>query len=282
MGPAPSSLEEPYRGRAVPPASARYWSWLFAAPDLREPLLGIYALMAEWRALTDPSTDASVARLKLAWWQEEISRLSRGAPLHPISRYLAGLTRASCVDFAPLNAAIEAGARQIAGAPLEHGADLEAHSGAFWTTPMVIAARLAREPSAQSEQAVRRCAGALAAAEYLKDAIGDYGREARCGRVVFPIDELLAAGIEDADLTAAEPPLPLQSYLEGLRSRALQCYADAIGLLPHAQHAPSRHLLVLAALGAKHVNTREARAGDFRLRDLYLAWSTARRAARHG
>ena len=44
-------LEEPYRSRAVPPGSARYWSWLFAARESREPLLGIYALLAEWRAL---------------------------------------------------------------------------------------------------------------------------------------------------------------------------------------------------------------------------------------
>ena len=32
MRPPPRPLEEPYRGRAVPPGSARYWSWLFAAP----------------------------------------------------------------------------------------------------------------------------------------------------------------------------------------------------------------------------------------------------------
>ena len=75
------SLEEPYYGRAVPPASPRYLSWLFAAPEARDPLLGVYALMAEWRGLMDPAAEASAARLKVAWWQEEIGRLTRGAPV---------------------------------------------------------------------------------------------------------------------------------------------------------------------------------------------------------
>ena len=90
-------LEEPYRTRAVPPGSARYWSWLFAARESREPLLGIYALLAEWRALMDPDTETAVAQLKLAWWQEEMQRLTAGAPVHPVSRYLAALPRAGAI-----------------------------------------------------------------------------------------------------------------------------------------------------------------------------------------
>src|SRR3984957_19790043 len=80
--------------RAVPAGSPRYWSWLFAAPAMRAPLLGIYALLGEWQALIDPAVGPVAAHLKLAWWREEIERLSRGAPVHPIGRYLASLPRA--------------------------------------------------------------------------------------------------------------------------------------------------------------------------------------------
>lgn len=273
-------LEEPYRSRAVPPGTARYWSWLFSAPECREPLVGIYALMAEWRALMDPATEASAARLKLAWWQEEIRRLTRHAPVHPIGRYLASLPRATIVDFEPLNAAVEAAARQVAGAPLERGAELEAHSAALWANQLLVAARLARDQTSETESAVHSSASSLAAAEYLAESIADYRRQARHGRVVFPVDELLAARIEDADLNAAEAPVHLQSYLDGLRQRAAQFYAAATRALPRAERAPLRHLLVLAALGAKHLNSRMLTDGGFRLQDLYLAWVTARRAAR--
>jgi 15-cis-phytoene synthase len=282
MRATPRSLEEPYRARAVPPASPRYLSWLFAAPEARDPLLGVYALMAEWRGLTDPAVEASAARLKIAWWQEEIGRLARGAPLHPISRYLAALPRAGRVDFAPLGTALEAAARQIAGAPLERGSELVGHSAALRAVPLAVAARLAREPAAGSavESAIEGAAGALAAADYLADALADYRREAHFGRVIFPVDELLAARIEDADLTAAEPPAHLQAYLEGLRRRAAELYAAAAESLPRAERAALRHLLVLAALGAKRLRERAARAGGFKFSDPYLAWWTARRAAR--
>ncbi len=264
----------------MPPGSARHWSWLFAARESREPLLGIYALLAEWRALMDPDTEAAVAQLKLAWWQDEMQRLTAGAPVHPVSRYLAALPRAGDTDFAPLIGAVRAAAEHLAGAPLERGGELEAHSGALRGEPLLVAARLAAgdgEPVTSG-----RSVAALAAAEYLAAAIADYRREARAGRVAFPVDELLAAGIENADLTAAEPPPHLQSYLAGLRGRAAQLFAVAATELPAAERARLRHVLILAALGARNLHRPggEADAG-VRLRDLYLAWITARRATAH-
>jgi phytoene synthase len=278
-------LEEPYRTRAVPPGSARYWSWLFAARESREPLLGIYALLAEWRALMDPDTETAAAQLKLAWWQEEMQRLTAGGPVHPVSRYLAALPRAGATDFAPLIGTVQAATQHLAGAPLERGGELEAHSSALRGQPLLVAAQLAGEDTGEraADQAkLGRSVAALAAAEYLAAAIADYRREALAGRVALPVDELLAAGIENADLTAAEPPAHLQSYLEGLRGRAAQLFADAATELPAAERAQLRHLSILAALGTKNLN-RPGGALDagVRLRDLYLAWITARRAAAH-
>jgi phytoene synthase len=277
----PSPLEEPYRSRAVPPGTARYWSWLFSDRDSREPLLGIYALLAEWRALMDPGTEPGVAQIKLAWWHEELRRLAAGAPVHPISRYLASLPRAEATDFAPLERTAQSAARHIAGAPLERGEQLETHSSALRAVPLMVAARLASDRPNEIEADMRGCVTALAAAEYLAGAIADYRREARCGRVVFPIDELRAAGIENADLVAAVPSPRVQSYLEGLRRRAAQCFATAADVLPRPLRARQRHLLVLATLGARHLHGGEFALGTgFRLRDLYCAWTAARRAAR--
>lgn len=262
----------------MPAGSPRYWSWLFAAPALRAPLLGVYALLGEWRALIDPAGELAAAYLKLAWWREEIERLGRAAPVHPIGRYLASLPRASEVDFTPLAKTLEATAQQIGGAPLERGADLEAHASALWAGPLAVAANFADEPPSGAAEAVRRSESALATALYIDDAISSYRRAARFGRVVFPVDELLAASVENADLCAAEAPVHLQSYLEELRRRALRYYSRASEALPRSEHRSLRHLLVLAAIGARQAS--RPRGGPLPLRDLYLAWSTARRAAR--
>ena len=279
MGSPLRPLEEPYRSRALPSGTARHWSWLFAARGSREPLLGIYALLAEWRALMDPATEAAVARLKLAWWLEEMQRLTAGSPVHPISRYLAALPQAAVADFAPLGRAVEAAAAQIAGVPLEHGGELAAHSEALRGGPLMLAARLAGEPQ-DPAPGLRSCIAALASAEYLAGAIADYRREASAGRMLFPVEELLTAGIGNADLAAAVAPDHLQSYLDGVRRRAAEFFAIAADVLPREARAPLRHLLVLAALGLKHLNSRRPPAdANFRLQDLYLAWSTARRAA---
>jgi phytoene/squalene synthetase len=291
----PRRLEESYRVLAVPAGSPRYWSWLFAALPMRDPLLGIYALLAEWRAFLDPAAELAATHLKLAWWREEIGRLGH-APVHPISRYIASLPRAREVDFTPLEKTLEAIARQIGGAPLERGAELEAHAAALWAQPLAMAARLAGErfaarpgvatpgvvmPPPALAEAVHRAEAALAAAEYLNDAIASYRRAARFGRVAFPVDELLAANVEDADLCASEPPLHLQSYLKELRSRAVRYCSQATAALPRSEHEPMRHLLVLAALGARQTRARHGdarRSGLLPLRGLYIAWSTARRA----
>ncbi|HEX4153468.1 MAG TPA: squalene/phytoene synthase family protein [Steroidobacteraceae bacterium] len=281
MGPLLTPLEDPYRSRAAPPASARYWSWLFAAPESRDPLIGVYALTAEWRALIDPATEPQAAAIKLAWWEQEIARLVAAAPLHPITRFLSGLPCAGCVDFSPLHASLEAAARQLAGAPLERGAELEAHGAALWATPLMAAAHLARELTGESARALQRSVSALGAAQYLEDSIADYRRSALHGRVIFPVDELLAAGIEDSDLTASPAPERLRSYLDRLRSRAAALYRGAADQMPGSERASLRHLLVLATLGAEHSERRTRSAGAFRPADLFKAWSAARRATRH-
>ena len=195
---------------------------------MRDPLLGIYALLAEWRALVDPGVELTAAHLKLAWWREEIERLSRGAPVHPISRYIASLPRAGEVDFTSLEKTLEAPrARSTA-----HRSSVAPSSKR--TRPPCGQSRSQRQrasrvsfaapasaPAPALAEAVHRAEAALAAAEYLNDAIAGYRRAARFGRVAFPVDELLAANVEDADLGAAEPPLHLQSYLEELRRRAV-------------------------------------------------------------
>jgi phytoene synthase len=254
----------------------RYWSWLFAAPEARDPLLGIYALTAELHALLDPATESDVARIKLAWWGDEMGRLAQGSPLHPISRYLANLAGTATVDWSPLLHPVSAAAVQIAGAPLERAAELRTHADALFGAPLLLAARLggAWSPS------VEACITALAEAQYVARALCAYRREARAGRILFPVDELLAAGVDNDALAAPDPPPCLHNYLTRMREHAARHFANSAAALAPQERPPLRHLLVLATLGAKHLNGPERRAGtEFRLTDLYNAWTAARRAA---
>ncbi|MDP9089615.1 MAG: squalene/phytoene synthase family protein [Pseudomonadota bacterium] len=276
MRPALKTLDTTYRARAIPAGSARYWSWLFAAAPARPPLLGIYALLAEWNALMDPATEHSAAQIKLAWWQEEIRRLAAGVPVHPVGIYLASLPRAGEVDFARLAPSIDAAVVETNGAPLERAAELEPHAHALRAPPLALASRLVTE--GLDDAALAGCTQALAVADYIARATRDYRRDVQLGRTPFPVDELLTAGIDNTDLRAERAPPPLQNYLAQLRQRAREHYETAARALPLEHRSQLRHLLVLGALGLKHLLARTPTGTATGLQDLLLAWSTARRA----
>jgi phytoene synthase len=262
--------------RAIPTGSARHFSYLFAPALLRAPLLGVYALLAEWQALLDPSTERSVAELKLAWWHEEMLRLSQGTALHPVSRHLASQPGAAAAHFEILIEAVEAAMVELGGVPLELGAQLEPHSAALIAGPLRLASLIAGQPA---QEGLDRCTKSLGVAQYLARALREYRREAHLGRVPFAVDELLQAGIENADLLSPAPPPHLQSYLDSLRRRADECYAQAAREVPPAARSGLRHLLVLAALGRKHLQAPGSHSAFGLLKDMLLAWNAARRAA---
>ena len=264
----------------MPPGTARYWSWLFAAAESRAPLLGIYALGAEWQALMDPATESSVAHLKLAWWQEEMQRLAAGSPVHPISHLSRrpaargrGRFRAAARPRSPPPPRRSA-ARLWSAAPIS-SRNAGRCGAAPWRWRRGSPATCRDEPGCATAPAPSR------PPSYLSKSIRDYRREARVGRVPFAVDELLAAGIDNADLAADPPPPHLRSYLERLAraGRAILRYRRA-GAAARAARPGIGTCWCWRRSGAAHLNSRAPAPERRRLKDMLLAWTTARRAHR--
>jgi phytoene/squalene synthetase len=167
--------------------------------------------------------------------------------------------------------AAQAAILEASGVPLERAADLQRHAAALLAAPLRVAAQLSAELNADDAE----CTGALAVGEYLSRASRDYPRAARHGRVPFAVDELLAAGIDNAALAAPTPSPALHAYLAQLRTQALQAFGGVAAALPQPR-AAFRHLAVLAALGADHLR-RDSTRRRAPLRDMLLAWAAARR-----
>ena len=210
----------------------------------------MFALLAEWRAAQRTDLAPEVAATKLAWWRDEILRLRQGRPAHPIGRYLLASVDAAPSDWDPLERAVEAAAHPVGGATVDAAPDLEAHADALIGGPLRVAAMLAT-PSPE-----RRAANPLAA----------------CTRAIA-VGRFLADSAEDA---AADP-----SRAGALRAEARRRFNAAVDALPADARSRHRGLLVLAVLEAHHSSApRPTAVAPARLSDVFLAWRTARRAAR--
>ncbi|MDN5863694.1 MAG: squalene/phytoene synthase family protein [Gammaproteobacteria bacterium] len=62
---------------------------LFSPPALRARTTAIGALYVEFESIIDQPRDLNVARMKLAWWRDELGRLEMGEPAHPATKLLA-------------------------------------------------------------------------------------------------------------------------------------------------------------------------------------------------
>ncbi len=221
------------------------------------------------------ATDRGVAEVKLAWWRDEMRRLCTGSAAHPVTRYLADMPRANAAAFEPLEHCIEAVGAELSGVPLEHAAELGPHADALYGALLRAASRLADDGD---ESRLAACTGALASADYLARAVHDYGRESRAGRVPFPVEELLAAGIDNADLAAAGTAPRLETYLAEQRRKAAGGFAAALDALPSARGRRCVIWPYWPPWALKYLSAgRNPSSADFRLADLYNAWNAARR-----
>ncbi|MBI4006330.1 MAG: squalene/phytoene synthase family protein [Gammaproteobacteria bacterium] len=83
------STEDYCRIRAAPPGSNFYYSTLFQPEQIKRHLFALHAFAAEIENVIEECVDPGVARLKLAWWHDEIQRAYAGVARHPVGKELA-------------------------------------------------------------------------------------------------------------------------------------------------------------------------------------------------
>jgi len=101
------------RDKAAPPGSGFYYASLFYKPETRHDLNCLYAFLTEIEDVIVECSDPGVARIKLAWWEEELGRAAAGEARHPVGQALSRLIRNDTVDNKNLRAFIETTDRQL-------------------------------------------------------------------------------------------------------------------------------------------------------------------------
>lgn len=261
-----------------------YHSLLFTPQPQRAAAAALYAFWLEVREIDEECADAAIARVKLAWWEEEIAATFAGRPRHPITVALAPVTATYGLTAEPFHALIDALARHASAAEYATVEHMQDHGRQTRGRLEQLTAKLTDGTAtrASEERAV-----ALGAVLELAALLRDVGADARRGRVYLPRAELARFGVAREDICAGRGGEPLrrlvahmaESLLEELaRAAAALSVQERRALLPAVIASEiARRLLRKIANGAECVLRERVRL--FPPHQLWLAWRAARAAA---
>lgn len=264
--------------KAAKSGSSFYYSFLFLPPERRRAITALYAFCREVDDVVDEVSDPSVARIKLAWWREEIASLFDGRPRHPVTQALAPHLSTCNITQLRLQAVID-------------GMEMDLDQTRYLDYPGLRkycwhAAGVVGELSASifgyTDERTLVYADQLGLAFQLTNIIRDVGDDARRGRIYLPVNELQQFDVKAADILNARYSDRFQALMKFQADRARAAYREAARTLPDADRRAQRPGLIMAAI--YHALLDEIERDNFQvldkrisltpLRKLGLAWRT--------
>ena len=259
--------------------SSFYYSFLFLPPPRRRAITALYAFCREVDDVVDEVTDPAIARLKLAWWRQEVAAAYGGAPQHPVARALVPVVREFALPQAELQTVIDGMAMD-----LEHTRYLDFDALETYCHRVAgVVGLLSAQIFGYEHAATLGYARDLGIAFQLTNIVRDVGEDARRGRIYLPQEDLARFGVTPAVLTAGVATAPFRALMAFQTERANAWYDRAFAQLDPADRRAQRPGLIMAAI-YRTLLTEIARDGyhvlDRRialtpLRKLWIAWKTA-------
>jgi len=234
--------------KAAASGSSFYYSFMFLPPERRRAITALYAYCREVDDVVDECTDPGVARTKLAWWREELSRLYAGNPQHPVTRALADAVGAHGITEDQLATVIDGMAMDLEYNRYPDFETLKLYCHRVAGIVGLMSARI----FGFSDPRTLDYAGELGLAFQLTNIIRDVGEDARRNRVYLPLDELAAAGLEASQIVHGGAGLQsgdgFRRLMDRQVERALATYDHAFALLPEQDRKPQLPGIIMAAI----------------------------------
>jgi phytoene synthase len=230
--------------KAAKSGSSFYYSFRFLPPERRRAITAVYAFCREVDDVVDEVADPGVARLKLAWWRNQIAAVFGGAPQHPVAVALVPIVAAFRLPEGHFQAVIDGMTMDLEQNRYLDFATLERYC--HYVAGVV--GLMSAEIFGYQDPATREYARDLGVAFQLTNIIRDVGEDARRGRIYLPQDELERHGVTAADLfqRRATPAFVALMADQAMRARAF--YARALSALPPVDRRAQRPGLMMAAI----------------------------------
>ncbi len=268
--------------KAAQSGSSFYYAFLFLPPERRRAITALYAFCREVDDAVDEPSEASVARVRLAWWRDEVARLYAGKPEHPVTRALQPFIERFEISAARLGEIMDGMEMDLTQSRYLDYAGLQLYCHRVAGVVGLLAASI----FGRTEAITLEYAEKLGLAFQLTNIIRDVGEDARNNRIYLPMDELKRFGVPASDILGARYSEAFSALMRFQAERALDCYDQAMALLPAADRKAQRPGLVMAAIYRQLLleiqrdgfQVLHQRTSLTPLRKLWLAWSTWVRA----
>ncbi|MGH8778625.1 presqualene diphosphate synthase HpnD [Paraburkholderia sp.] len=265
--------------KAAPPGSSSYYA-LRRAPFARQPLLtALFALRREFEETVKETSDPTIGRTRLAWWQKEMAALEAGSPSHPVSKALAAHLDDVATESPALQSLLSGFEMDLDQARYLDYPNLRRYIDSVGSTFASIVARATARAPEQASQ----WAAPLGHALMLAQIIADVGDDARHGRIYLPIDELQRFNVTAADLINRRYSDAFTALMRFQTERARDALRTALAALPREERRTQRTLRALAAHALALLDEIERdgyqvlhqRIALTPIRKLWLAWRAA-------
>jgi 15-cis-phytoene synthase len=266
--------------QAGPLDLARQLGSLYSSPTERPVLEALFALESEISASLQSGLDHNVAHVRLQWWREELDRLAKGIPAHPLTRtLLTEFAGTSAEALTGLSGFVDVAVWDLAAATFETRRELTAYCER-WAAAMMVTA--SAHASGQPNDA--RSWLTLGAAVHELEMLANLAIEVPAGRLRLPLDELERAGVDPESLSVTPSSPPLAALIGGRHEALRSILAATIAQMERSTQPALRGLLVWVALTWRHSRYVQKALPDVyapgRFDGLATAWH-AWRAARH-
>lgn len=267
--------------KAAKSGSSFYYSFLFLPPEQRRAIISLYAFCREVDDVVDETSEHEIARIKLAWWREEIQRVFDGEARHKVGKALQETI-------------------QSFDLPQEHfieiidGMEMDLDYNAYPTFKELslychrvasVVGLMSAEIFGYDDRKTLKYAHALGMAFQLTNILRDVHEDGVRGRLYIPLDELERFGVIPEELLKKETTDNIKALLKFQAERANDYYQQAFELLPDCDRHPQRSGLIMATIYRAILDEIEAdgyrvlehRTSLTPIRKLWLAWCTFRK-----
>jgi len=260
--------------------SSFYYSFMFLPPPRRRGITALYAFCREVDDVVDRAVDPVVARLKLAWWRQEVAAVYAGAPQHPVARALVPIVREFELPQAHLQTIIDGMTMDLEHARYLDFAALETYCHRVAGVVGLLSAQV----FGHDHPSTLGYARDLGVAFQLTNIVRDVGEDARRGRVYLPQDDLARFGVPASALTTSVVTPEFRALMAFEAQRARAWYDRAFAQLDPGDRHAQRPGLIMAAIYRTLLdeierdgfNVLDRRIALTPLRKLWIAWKTAR------